>query len=128
MLGLLGCASQRIEFLLLEWFGTESMREMVQEWKRKERGATPGLAECGVALYVISTNRNKLLLYVAMVLVCRFGMGRDEKSMVGWHIGIRLRFVERGGFYHKYVLYYMDSDEGFFLAGGHGQIQLFDVG
>ncbi|KAK9680093.1 Ankyrin repeats (3 copies) [Popillia japonica] len=51
---LLGAASQRVEVLLLEWFGTESIQEMVREWKRKERGAGPGLAECGVILYVIS--------------------------------------------------------------------------
>ncbi|KAI4463480.1 transient receptor potential channel [Holotrichia oblita] len=51
---LLGAASQRVEILVLEWFGTESVQEMVREWKRKERGAGPGLAECGVILYVAS--------------------------------------------------------------------------
>lgn len=49
---LLGCASQRVEILLFELFAPESWWEMVKEWKRKERGATPGIAECGVTLYV----------------------------------------------------------------------------
>ncbi|XP_050299410.1 transient receptor potential protein isoform X2 [Anthonomus grandis grandis] len=51
---LLGAASQRVEVLALEWFGTDWMQDMVKEWKRKERGALFGLAECGVILYVIS--------------------------------------------------------------------------
>lgn len=38
----------------MEWFAPEPWLEMVNEWKRKERGATPGIAECGVTLYVIS--------------------------------------------------------------------------
>ncbi|CAH1959080.1 unnamed protein product [Acanthoscelides obtectus] len=51
---LLGAASQRIEILALEWFGTDWVQDMVKEWKRKERGALFGIAECGVILYVIS--------------------------------------------------------------------------
>ncbi|VEN35005.1 unnamed protein product, partial [Callosobruchus maculatus] len=51
---LLGAASQRIEILALEWFGTDWVQDIVKEWKRKERGALFGIAECGVILYVIS--------------------------------------------------------------------------
>lgn len=51
---LLGAASQRVELLFLEMFGNEFMQDIVKEWKRKERGARPGLAEWGVILYVIS--------------------------------------------------------------------------
>lgn len=51
---LLGAASQRVEILFLEWFGTTWVQDMVQEWKRKERGALFGIAECGVIVYVIS--------------------------------------------------------------------------
>nr|XP_023013242.1 transient receptor potential protein-like [Leptinotarsa decemlineata] len=51
---LLGAASQRIEILFLEWFGTDWVQDMVREWKRKERGALFGIAECGVIIYVIS--------------------------------------------------------------------------
>ncbi|KAK9870187.1 hypothetical protein WA026_006274 [Henosepilachna vigintioctopunctata] len=50
---LLGAASQRVEILFLEIFGNEWIRSMVQEWKRKERGAWPGLAEYGVIIYVV---------------------------------------------------------------------------
>ncbi|KAG5869514.1 hypothetical protein JTB14_035111 [Gonioctena quinquepunctata] len=51
---LLGAASQRIEILALEWLGTEWVQNIVREWKRKERGALFGIAECGVIFYVIS--------------------------------------------------------------------------
>ncbi|XP_044730932.1 transient receptor potential protein [Chrysoperla carnea] len=51
---LLGIASQRLEILVLEWFGTDWMQAIVEDWKRKERGAGPGFAECGVILYMIS--------------------------------------------------------------------------
>lgn len=50
---LLGAASQRLEILVLEWFGTAWLQEVVREWKRKERGALFGFAECGVIVYVI---------------------------------------------------------------------------
>lgn len=51
---LLGAASQRVEILVLEWFGTDWVQEIVTEWKRKERGALFGIAECGVIIYVAS--------------------------------------------------------------------------
>lgn len=51
---LLGAASQRVEILLLEWFGPDWVQEVLREWKRKERGAGPGLGEWGVILYVLS--------------------------------------------------------------------------
>lgn len=51
---LLGAASQRVEILFLELFGTSWVQEIVKEWKRKERGALFGIAECGVIVYVIS--------------------------------------------------------------------------
>ncbi|XP_050498132.1 transient receptor potential protein-like isoform X2 [Diabrotica virgifera virgifera] len=53
-LTLLGAASQRVEILFLEWFGTDWVQDIVKEWKRKERGAFFGIAECGVILYVVS--------------------------------------------------------------------------
>lgn len=54
---LLGAASQRIEILVLEWVGTVWIQDVVREWKRKERGALFGFAECGVIIYVIGKNR-----------------------------------------------------------------------
>ncbi|XP_029707895.2 transient receptor potential protein-like [Aedes albopictus] len=51
---LLGAASQRVEYLAIEWFGPDWMQEILKEWKRKERGSLPGLAECLVILYIIS--------------------------------------------------------------------------
>ncbi|CAH1159813.1 unnamed protein product, partial [Phaedon cochleariae] len=51
---LLGIASQRLEILFLELVGTDWVQDMVQEWKRKERGTLFGIAECGVIIYVIS--------------------------------------------------------------------------
>ncbi|XP_059479405.1 transient receptor potential protein-like [Neocloeon triangulifer] len=52
-LTLLCAASQRIEFLLLEWFGNDWMQSILAEWKRKERGSLPGLVESGCMLYVM---------------------------------------------------------------------------
>lgn len=51
---LLASASQRVEKLALEWFGTEWMRDLVKEWQRKERGSIPGLVESMIIIYVIS--------------------------------------------------------------------------
>lgn len=51
---LLGMASQRIEYLVIELFGNEWMREILAGWKRRERGCIPGFVESGVVIYVIS--------------------------------------------------------------------------
>ncbi|EGI64238.1 Transient receptor potential protein [Acromyrmex echinatior] len=51
---LLGMASQRIEYLLIELFGNEWMREILANWKKRERGCIPGFVETGVVIYVIS--------------------------------------------------------------------------
>ncbi|KAH0809948.1 hypothetical protein GEV33_012846 [Tenebrio molitor] len=51
---LLGAASQRVEIVVLEWFGTKWMLEVVEEWRRKERGGVLGFAEYGVVLFVSS--------------------------------------------------------------------------
>ncbi|XP_012217873.1 transient receptor potential protein isoform X2 [Linepithema humile] len=51
---LLGMASQRIEYLLIELFGNEWMREILAGWKKHERGCIPGFVETGVVIYVIS--------------------------------------------------------------------------
>ncbi|XP_030748042.1 transient receptor potential protein isoform X2 [Sitophilus oryzae] len=53
-LSLLGAASQRVEIVVLEFFGSQWMQDIIDEWERKERGALFGLAECGVILYVVS--------------------------------------------------------------------------
>lgn len=47
-------ASQRIEYLAIELFGNAWMREILAEWKRRERGCIPGFVESGVIIYVIS--------------------------------------------------------------------------
>ncbi|KAL6258945.1 hypothetical protein P5V15_008871 [Pogonomyrmex californicus] len=51
---LLGMASQRVEYLLIELFGNEWMREILAGWKKRERGCIPGFVETGVIIYVIS--------------------------------------------------------------------------
>jgi len=51
---LLGAASQRVEFLLMEWFGNEWMQSVLADWKRRERGSLPGVVEFGCITYVIS--------------------------------------------------------------------------
>ncbi|XP_011699611.1 PREDICTED: transient receptor potential protein, partial [Wasmannia auropunctata] len=51
---LLGMASQRVEYLLIELFGNEWMRKILAGWKKHERGCIPGFVETGVVIYVIS--------------------------------------------------------------------------
>ncbi|XP_034937713.1 transient receptor potential protein [Chelonus insularis] len=51
---LLGMASQRIEYLVIELFGNAWMREILEGWKKRERGCIPGFVESGVIIYVIS--------------------------------------------------------------------------
>ncbi|XP_050457755.1 transient receptor potential protein [Cataglyphis hispanica] len=51
---LLGMASQRVEYLLIELFGNAWMREILAGWKKRERGCIPGFVETGVVIYVIS--------------------------------------------------------------------------
>lgn len=51
---LLCAASQRVEFLLLEWFGNPWIHALLEEWKIHERGALPGLAESACMIYIIS--------------------------------------------------------------------------
>lgn len=60
---LLGAASQRVEILALELLGTDWVQDMVREWKRKERGAFFGLAECGVVFYVISKWNKHIIVF-----------------------------------------------------------------
>ena len=57
---LLGAASQRIEYLALEFIGTPWMLEILADWKKHERGAFPGPTECSIILYIIS----EFILYV----------------------------------------------------------------
>lgn len=51
---LLALASQRAEFLALEWIDTDWTRSILEEMTRKERGSIPGPIECGIILYIIS--------------------------------------------------------------------------
>jgi len=51
---LLGLASQRVEYLLIEWFGPPWLQEILEEWKRRERGSLPGIVEFAVIIYVFS--------------------------------------------------------------------------
>ncbi|KAF2891440.1 hypothetical protein ILUMI_14733 [Ignelater luminosus] len=47
-------ASQRLEIVILELIGTDWLKEKVNEWKKKERGAFFGFAESIVILFVSS--------------------------------------------------------------------------
>ncbi|XP_069696083.1 transient receptor potential protein-like [Periplaneta americana] len=51
---LLSLASQRVEFLVIEWFGTPWMKSVLEDWKRRERGSLPGPIEYCIIFYVIS--------------------------------------------------------------------------
>lgn len=51
---LLGAASQRIEYLALEFIGTPWLLEILDDWKKHERGSIPGPTECCIMVFVIS--------------------------------------------------------------------------
>lgn len=51
---LLGAASQRIEYLALEFVGTPWLLEILDDWKKHERGAIPGPTECCIMIFIIS--------------------------------------------------------------------------
>lgn len=51
---LLGAASQRIEYLALEFIGTPWMLEILEDWKKHERGSIPGPTELSIMFFVIS--------------------------------------------------------------------------
>jgi len=51
-LALLAAASQRVEFVILDWFGNDWMHEILREWERKERGAFPGVVETAIIIYI----------------------------------------------------------------------------
>lgn len=51
---LLGAASQRIEYLALEFIGLPWMLDMLADWKEHERGGIPGPTEWCIAIFIIS--------------------------------------------------------------------------
>lgn len=51
---LLSLASQRAEFVVLEWFDIRWLQELVEYWKEHERGALPGLIEFTVIIFIAS--------------------------------------------------------------------------
>ncbi|CAH0718988.1 unnamed protein product, partial [Brenthis ino] len=51
---LLSLASQRAEYLVLEWSGISWLQELVEFWKARERGSLPGLIESTVILFIAS--------------------------------------------------------------------------
>ncbi|XP_050682753.1 transient receptor potential protein isoform X2 [Leptidea sinapis] len=53
-LSLLSLASQRAEFLVLEYSGISWLQELVEYWKAHERGSLPGLIEFCVIVYIAS--------------------------------------------------------------------------
>ncbi|XP_053616411.1 transient receptor potential protein isoform X2 [Plodia interpunctella] len=53
-LTLLSLASQRAEYLVLEWSGVRWLQQLVEFWKEHERGSLPGLIEFTVVVYIAS--------------------------------------------------------------------------
>lgn len=57
-------ASQRVEYLMIELFGNEWMREILAGWKKRERGCIPGFVETGVVIYVISNEIKEIAVLI----------------------------------------------------------------
>ena len=60
---LLALASQRIEYVLIEWFGPDWLVDIMEEWKMKERGAIPGPIELFIMLYVFGKSIFNIIHY-----------------------------------------------------------------
>ncbi|PSN38237.1 Transient receptor potential protein [Blattella germanica] len=71
---LLSLASQRVEFLLIEWFGTPWMKSILDDWKRRERGSLPGPIEYCIIFYVITYDLLPGMLCSYMKLVHIFSV------------------------------------------------------
>lgn len=54
LLVLLGAASQRIEYLALEFIGTPWLLEILDDWRKHERGSIPGPTECCIMIFITS--------------------------------------------------------------------------
>ena len=50
---LLILVSQRFDVLVVEFIGTESMRQNLQDQLKRQRGNGPTFLECFVAIYII---------------------------------------------------------------------------
>lgn len=69
---LLGAASQRVEYLALEFIGTPWLLDVLADWKRHERGALPGPTEFGIIFYIISRlryDRENHIFYIPFMKV-----------------------------------------------------------
>ncbi|XP_050551804.1 transient receptor potential protein isoform X2 [Spodoptera frugiperda] len=53
-LTLLSLASQRADYLVLEWSGITWLQELVDHWKERERGSLPSIIEFSVIIYIAS--------------------------------------------------------------------------
>ncbi|CAB3225278.1 unnamed protein product [Arctia plantaginis] len=53
-LTLLSLASQRADYLVLEWSGISWLQEVVEDWKEHERGSLPSVIEFSVIIYIAS--------------------------------------------------------------------------
>ncbi|XP_037292191.1 transient receptor potential protein [Manduca sexta] len=53
-LSLLSLASQRAEYVVLEWLGIRWLQDLVDYWKEHERGSLPGPIEFSVIIYIAS--------------------------------------------------------------------------
>ncbi|XP_031631635.1 transient receptor potential protein [Contarinia nasturtii] len=51
---LLGAASQRIEYLALEFIGTNWSLDILEDWREHERGAIPGPTDSCIIIFIIS--------------------------------------------------------------------------
>ncbi|XP_069953350.1 transient receptor potential protein-like [Cherax quadricarinatus] len=51
---LLALASQRIEYMFIEWFGNAWLHSVLEDWKLKERGSFPGFFELAIIMYIFS--------------------------------------------------------------------------
>ena len=80
-IALLGAASQRVEYLAIELLGNDWMKEILADWKRRERGSIPGFVESGVIFYVIS--KMKFILFLILYTEKKIRLPKSKTDMKG---------------------------------------------
>lgn len=66
---LLILASQRVETLLSQWFGSEETQTHIKDALKLQRGQPPTILETTILIYIIGKSRNHLYIVVLFLII-----------------------------------------------------------
>lgn len=123
---LLGAASQRIEYLALEFIGTPWLLDILDDWRKHERGSIPGPTECCIMIFIISVYITLLHITIEKKIcqnsICVISLSHEShichhfRLNLGWNNKFVLKrnswlcewLVEYHRFYIEHILCDMD--------------------